>query len=209
MSEYTNTSVGRDQLATPSGDVTRPARVGLGGRSRILSATAFAGAALAFTLPFGTVASCGGEEVRFTGAELVTFDVQPDPSTSHGTLHDDVERNAGLFGLVILLAAAAGLVTAIQGVRRGGTCASVALVAAQLLGLGILFSATGDVMLHRGFVLMFTGLAVAGVVHLAARIRERRDAGRPFWGYAIARCSIALSPTLGIIALIAVLAAGG
>ena len=100
--------------------------------TRLLSATAFAGAALAFALPFGAVSSCDGEEVRFTGAELVTYSVPPDDSHT-GTLHEDVERTSSVLALVTLLAALLGVALAIVGRAGGGICASVGLFAAQVL----------------------------------------------------------------------------
>ena len=185
--------------------VTRVDSVGASRRSgtRLLSATAFAGAVLAFALPFGTVSSCDGEEVRFTGAELATFTVPPDPA-SYGTLHEDVERNAGMPAVFVLLAAAFGLVGAIRAGRpRGGLCASLGLVAAQLLGMAILFTGTAGGAPEAGFGLVLLSLAVAGVVHLVDAVRARRRDGRRIWGYALARCALALSPTLAVILLVA------
>lgn len=170
---------------------------------RLLSATAFTGAVLAFALPFGTVANCDGEEVRFTGAELATFTVPPDPSAS-GTLHTDVERNAGLLAFAALLAAALGLVLAIAGRPRGGICAGFGLVAAQLLGLAILITGDAGGTPAAGFGLALLSFAVAGVVHLVDAVRERRRVGRRVWGYAFGRCVLALWPTFALVALVAI-----
>jgi hypothetical protein len=176
--------------------------------ARLLSATAFTGAVLAFALPFGTVANCDGEEVRFTGAELATFTVPPDPSTS-GTLHADVERNAGVLAFALLLAAALGLVLAIVGRPRGGICAGFGLVAAQLLGLAILITGDAGGTPAAGFGLALLSFAVAGVVHLVDAVRARRRTGRRVWGYAFGRCVLALWPTLALIVLIAIALAAG
>jgi hypothetical protein len=87
----------------------------------------------------------------------------------------------------------------------GGICASVGLVAAQLLGLALLISGDGRATLLAGFWLALLSLAAAGAVHLAAAVQARRRAGRRSRGYAIGQCALALSPTLAVAALIAVL----
>ena len=94
-------------------------RAGLGSRLRLFSATTFVGAMLAFALPFGTGSSCEGEEVRFTGAQLAAFSVPPDGSTT-GTLHVEVESNAGPFAIVVLLVASLGVLYAVRGLAGGG-----------------------------------------------------------------------------------------
>jgi uncharacterized membrane protein HdeD (DUF308 family) len=86
----------------------------------------------------------------------------------------------------------------------GGICASVGLVAAQLLGLALLISGDGGATLLAGFWLALLACA-AGVVHLVAAVQLRRRAGRRSRGYAIGQCALALSPTLAVAALIAVL----
>jgi hypothetical protein len=177
-------------------------------RTRLLSATAFAGAVLAFALPFGTVSNCDGEEVRFTGAELATFTVPPDP-VNDGTLHEDVERNAGLLAACVLLAAVLGLVLAIVGRARGGLCAALGLVAAQLLVVAVLLTGDGGSTPLEGHALALLSLAIAGVVHLIGAVRARRRAGRRIWDYALARLALALSPTLAVIVLIAIALVAG
>jgi hypothetical protein len=186
-----------------------PARgAGLGSRLRLFSATAFVGAALAFTLPFGTVSSCEGEEVRFTGVQLATFDVPPDPS-SPGTLHGQVESNAGLFAVAVLLLAVLGFACVLGGARGGGVFASLGLVAAQLLGLAILVSGTSGATLLAGFWLALLSLAVAGVTHLVLAIRVRRRAGRRVRAYAVVRCALALSPVLVVTVVVALVLLAG
>jgi hypothetical protein len=181
----------------------------LGASSRRISATAFACTALAFTLPFGTVSSCDGEEVTFTGAELATFTVPPDESTSSGTLHTEIERNGGALALVVLLAAVLGFVAALARKRRGGICASLGLVVAQLLGMAILLTGTAGGMVDAGYGLALLSLAVAGVVHLVAALRARRRSGRRVWSYAVGQCCLALSPSLAVVLLIAIAVLSG
>ncbi len=170
---------------------------------RLLSASAFAGAVLAFTLPFGTVSSCDGEEVRFTGGELVTFSVPPDDDPDP-ELHSEIESNAGVPALCALLAAVLGFALVIGGWTGGGICAAVGLVAAQLLGLVILLSTDAGGTPHSGFWLLVLALAFACLVHLVDAVRARRQAGRRVWGYAFARCVLTLLPTLGAVALLAI-----
>jgi hypothetical protein len=185
----------------PSSPPARGAR--LGSRLRLLSATTFAGAMLAFALPFGTVSSCEGEEVRFTGAQLAAFSVPPDESTS-GTLHLEVENNVGPLAVVVLLVAALGVFCAVRGVSGGGICAAVGLIAMQLLGLAVmLLSASGGMPLE-GFWIGLLSLAGAGVAHLVAAVRERQQSGRRVWRYAFVRSALTLSPTLALVGLIAV-----
>jgi hypothetical protein len=179
----------------------------LGSRTRLLSATAFAGAMFAFALPFGVVSSCDGEEVRFTGAQLATFDVPPDDPTT-GTLHTEVEGNAGGVAALVLLLALLGLTFAIGGVARGGVFAALGLVAAQLLAIAILASGDSGASLFEGFWLMLVSLTVAGVVHLVAAARARRRSGRRVWGYVLRNTVLTLLPTLGLIGLIAVVILG-
>ena len=178
-------------------------------KARVLSATAFAGALLAFTLPFGTVASCDGEEVRFTGTELATFSVSPDPN-GDGTLDEEIERNGGALALAMLLVAAFGLVGALVARRpRGGLFAIVGLVAAQLLLGAILLTGSAGGEPDIGFGLAFVSLVAAGVVGLVGACRARRRAGRGVWGYAVGRCALAFSPVLTVLGLGLILGLGG
>jgi hypothetical protein len=140
-----------------------------------MAATAFAGALLAFALPFGMVSSCGGGEVRFTGVELATYSV-PGESTSDRELAADVERSSSHFAIGALLAAAAGLVLLALGLGGAGVCAWIGLVAMQLLLYGITFTSDGS-DLYEGYLLSLLGFAVAGVVCLAGWIRARRKRG--------------------------------
>jgi hypothetical protein len=175
---------------------------GLGSRLRLFSAATFAGALLAFALPFGAVSSCDGEEVHFTGAQLATFSVPPDESG--GTLQMEVEKNAGLFAVLVLLAAALGVVCAIRGVPGGGIYAAGGLLATQLLGLAVLASGSGGGTLFEGFWLALGSLAAACTGHLVAAVRQRRRSGRRVWGYALRNSVLTLSPTLAVTVLIAI-----
>lgn len=178
---------------------SRARRAGIGSRLRLSSATTFVGAMLAFVLPFGSVSSCEGEEVRFTGAQLAAFSVPPDEPTT-GRLHVEVESNAGPFAIVVLLVASLGVLFAVRGAAGGGICAAVGLLAMQLLGLYVLLGGT----LLEGFWVALVLLAAAGIVHLAAGVRRRQQSGRRVRGYAIWSVVLALSPSLAVTALIAV-----
>jgi hypothetical protein len=181
----------------------------LSGRPRLLSAAAFVGALLAFTLPFGAIESCSGEEVRFTGVELVTYDVKPDLSESNPNLHEEVENLVSPFALVVLAAATAGLGLAFRGRRHGGLCASVGLLAAQLLGVAIAVTGTGGGGPIVGYWLAVAALTAASAVHLVDAVRRRQRDGRRFWGYAVAGTAVTLSPTLAIGVLLAIVGVAG
>jgi len=168
--------------------------------SRLFSATAFAAAVLAFALPFGAVSSCDGEEVRFTGVQLATFTVQPDDS-KQGDLHVQVERNGGALALVALVAAGWGLALAAIGRAGGGVCASIGLLAIQLLFWAVLLTSDGG-DLFVGFWLSLVSLAVAAGLHLALAVRVRRRSGGSAWGFAVRRTVLVLLPTLAVIALV-------
>jgi hypothetical protein len=191
-----------DHIDSPRADEFR-ATGDRSARSRLFAATAFVGAMLAFALPFGTVESCEGEEVKFTGAQLATFTVPPDDPD--GPLHEAVENNAGLLAIAVLLAAMFGLIGAISGGRPPiGVCATLGLIAMQLVGVAILIAGTGGATFLAGFWLALGSFAAAGVARLAKGVTARRRAGRPFWGYAVVRCAVAASPTLAVLLLIAI-----
>ena len=168
--------------------------------SRLFSATAFAAAVLAFALPFGAVSSCDGEEVRFTGVQLATFTVQPDDS-KQGDLHVQVERNGGALALVALVAAAWGLALAAIGRAGGGVCASIGLLAIQLLFWAVLLTSDGG-DLFVGFWLALASLAGAATLHLVLAVRARRRSGSPVWTYVVVRTVLALLPTLALFVLV-------
>lgn len=168
---------------------------------RLLSATAFTGAVLAFALPFGAVSSCDGEEVRFTGVELVTQSVPSDPAT-RGELHSSVGRRAGIFALVAAVASALGAALSVLGRSGTGWCAAVGLAALQFTGYAIVTTSdSGD--LYRGFWLALGSLAVAGILALAyaldVRLQEERSIRPP-----LALALAVVLPPLGL-ALVSVL----
>jgi hypothetical protein len=175
--------------------------------SRVLSATAFAAAALAFTLPFGVVTSCDGAEVHFTGAQVAAYSVPARHAKDEG-LRDDLEQNAGPFALAALLAAVFGVALSVLGRTGAGICAAVGIVAMQLLQYATIAVSDGGSDLG-GFWLAFGSFVAAGVVCLVRELRSRRRARRSVWpaiGYAVA----VVLPPLGLIvaavgALIAVL----
>jgi hypothetical protein len=158
------------------------------GVSRIFSATAFAAAALAFALPFGFVSSCDGGEVSFTGAELATFMVPADDRTDR-ELRDRLESNAGAFAFALLVAALAGLVLSVVGLRGVGLCAAVGVALAQLLLYGIVLSADESSSLFVGYWLALASSVTAAIVALVREVRARRQSGRSAWapiGYGVA-----------------------
>ena len=164
--------------------------------SRLLSGTAFAAAALAFTLPFGVASSCDGAEVRFTGTALVTFSVPADDAQDV-ELRDSVERDAGPFALAVLAAAVVGLALSILGCSGAGICAALGLVAMQLLLYAIVAMADGG-DLFAGFWLALSAFAAAGLITLICEVRARRHARRSVWpaiGYAVA----VLLPPVGLV----------
>ncbi len=177
-------------------------------KSRLFSATAFAGAALAFALPFGWLSSCDGEKVRFTGVELATFSVPADDSYS-GTLHEKVERNAGVLALVTLLAAIGGFVVLVAGRRGGGIFASVGLLGIQLLAWAVLLSSDGGGNLLVGFWLALVLLATAAAVHLVRAVQARREDGSRAWRYAVGRTVFVLLPSLALLALLVAAVSSG
>jgi hypothetical protein len=187
-------------------DAATDGRIGL--RGRTISGTAFAGVVLAFLLPFGSVSSCGsGEEVRFTGIELATARVPADPAAG-STLHEDVEGDASVLALIALVAAVTGLGLAAAARKGGGLCAGAGLLALQLLvWVGM---ASWDVFdLYEGFWLSLLAFATAGVTHLVVGVRARRRKGRRSWTYALRSATLALLPTLALVALVVVAGVAG
>ncbi len=169
--------------------------------SRIFSVTALAAVLLAFALPFGAVSSCDGEEVHFTGVELATFRVAPDPEHA-GTLHQEVERNAGMLAVAALGAAAVGIVLALLGWAGCGICASLGLVDMQVMIWAILLTSDAGGDLFVGYWLALTAFAVAALLYFVLGLRSRRQRGRTAWAY-VGRTAAVLSPTLAVSAIAA------
>lgn len=131
-------------------------------------------ALLAFLLPFGTV-SCDGEEVSFTGLELVTRQVQPDPAAAGAPdqgLAGDVETEAGTYALAALVFAAGCLVSAVWRARGGG------FALASLLSLLVLLldaaSTEAEVEIGVGYWAALASTTGAGLLRLGSRRRARR-----------------------------------
>jgi hypothetical protein len=142
-------------------------------------AVLFAAAALAFLLPFGTV-SCGNQTVSFTGLELATMQVPPDPAPrvdpSNG-LAAHVEAQAGAWALLALVLVVCGLVSAVALGRGGGFAFGSGLALCVLL-----FDAatTGaDARVRGGLWLAVTCVAGAGGIRANAVWRARRSRQRP------------------------------
>jgi hypothetical protein len=175
--------------------------------SQVLSGSAFALACIAFTLPFGSVASCSGAEVEFTGVELATFSVDADGFAEQG-LRDGVERNAGLLALATLAFAAAGVALTLFARRGAGICAAAGLAAAQLLLYAMAVSSDGgggDV--DVGYWLVLLGFFAAATACLAGEIRTRKRRCRsilPPIGLALAVTVPPLGTAVAIIAAVLV-----
>ena len=164
--------------------------------SPVLSAAAFAGVLLAFALPFGAVSSCDGEEVSFTGADLVGYSVEPD-SAKRGTLHEDTEHAVGPFAIAVVLVAIAGLGLTILGLRGTGICAAALIVATQLLGYAMVSVSDGSEF-FVGFWLALGISVAAGAVRLADEIDTRRRTGGSMWWLVGLAVAVVLPP-LGLI----------
>ena len=141
-------------------------------------AVLFAAAALAFLLPFGTV-SCGNQTVSFTGVQLATMQVPPDPvprtDPSNG-LAAHVEAQAGAWALLALVLVVGGHVSALALGRGGGFAFGSGFALCVLL-----FDAatTGaDARVRGGLWLALTCVAGAGAMRASAALRARRSRKR-------------------------------
>lgn len=142
-------------------------------------AVLFAAAALAFLLPFGTV-SCGNQTVSFTGVQLATMQVPPDPEPRvdpRNGLAAHVEEQAGAWALLALVLVAGGLVSALALGRGGG----FALGAGFALCVLLLDAATtgADARVRGGLWLALTCVAGAGGIRANAAWRARRSRQSP------------------------------
>lgn len=137
-------------------------------------AVLFAAAALAFLLPFGTV-SCGGEEVAFTGLQLATMQVPPDPKAApdpDGGLAAEIEVEAGAWAFLALVLVAGGLGSALVRGCGGGFAFGSTLSLLILLFSGA--TSYADVSVRGGFWLALASVVSAGVLRVAVRLRARR-----------------------------------
>lgn len=146
--------------------------------TRVVSAAGFAIACLAFTLPFGMVSSCSGGEVQFTGIELATFSVEADRPIDR-ELGDEVEGNAGLIAVIAFVSAAVGFTLAVLGVKGTGVCATIALVAMQLLLYVIVGSSDAGGEPFSGFWLALGSVALAALACVVGELRARRRLQKP------------------------------
>lgn len=146
--------------------------------TRGFSTVLFAAALLAFLFPFGTAESSRGDEVSLTGVELATQSVDQRPAA-----------------LAVLVAAATGLALGLANRRGGGLFASIGLVAVQLLGW--LWVAFDDARVGIGLVLAASAFSGAGLLHLIARMRERRERGELVWHYPILALLVLLPTVAG------------
>lgn len=186
-----------------------PIRPRVARSTRSIAGTAFAGVILALLLPFGSVYSCDtDEEVNFTGIQLATAQVPPDPDNA-GDLSSKVESDATFLALAVLVAAIVGVGLAVAGRRGGGYCAAAGLLALQIfLWVGLVaWEGTFDV--YEGFGLALASFALAGVVQLVAAARMRRSAGARAWTYVVRTTALVLSPTIGLVVLVVVASLGG
>lgn len=173
-----------------------------------------AGAALAFLLPFGTV-SCDGEVVHFTGVELATRHVAPDPDASSSRserLNEEVESEAGTFALMALVFVAfgAGSVTW-RGLGGGFAVAALVSLVLLLLSAAVSFA---DVSILLGFWLALGCVVAATILRARARWsarRRRKQDGvivpRPLFGDWLRRHAPSWALGAGGVAVIVVLEA--
>jgi len=137
-------------------------------------------ASLAFFLPFGTVA-CDGEVVHFTGMELATRQVPPDPDSRNAPgdrLDDEVEADAGTYALMALVFAIVGVgAVTWRGLGGGFAVASLLSLVLLLLDAGV---SMADVQIEGGYwlalALLFGAVTIRGRSRWRAR-RERRRTG--------------------------------
>jgi hypothetical protein len=137
-----------------------------------------AAASLAFFLPFGTVA-CDGEVVHFTGVELATRHVPPDPDSRSAPgerLDDEVESDAGTYALMALVFAVVGIgAVAWRGLGGGFAVASLLSLVLLLLDSGV---SMADVRIEIGYWLALGLVLTAVVMRARSRWRARRSRRR-------------------------------
>jgi hypothetical protein len=159
---------------------------------RLISGSAFAAVAIAFALPFGAVSSCDEEEVRFTGVQLVTFDVPPDREHG-GELHVAVERRASLLALAALAIAVGGVALTVLRRKGAGWCAAAGLATIQLVAYAI-GTASDSADLFIGYGIGLAGFALAGLLLLANELGARVEAGRSIWPPLALAVAVVLPP---------------
>src|SRR5262245_41441829 len=140
--------------------------------ARLAIPTLFAVALLAFLLPFGTV-SCG-TPVSFTGVELATAHVAGDDDV----VVDGANGTPAVVAAFAAVAAAAGLLLALAGVRGQGTSALTGLLALLLLPW---MTGLAEFRVHEGFVLSVAALASIVAWRSRVLVVRRRAARWRVW----------------------------
>jgi len=133
-----------------------------------------AAASLAFFLPFGTV-SCDGQVVHFTGMQLATQRVPPDPDRPNrfgAPLEEDVEADAATYALMALVFAIGGIASvAWRGLGGGFAVASLLSLVVLLLDAGM---SMADVRIEAGYWLALGFVLTAVILRGRSRWRARR-----------------------------------
>lgn len=133
----------------------------------------FALIALCFLLPFATV-SCGDAETTFTGYQLATWTVPEGGTIGDRDISAQVEDRGSLLAVLILTAAALGLVAGVLRLPRGeGWSAAVGLVLTLAL-LYRLVSSLASATIYEGYTFTLLLFAWAAVLHGARAWRRRR-----------------------------------
>jgi hypothetical protein len=140
--------------------------------AKIAVSTLFGVALLAFLLPFGAV-SCG-TPVTFTGVALATANVTGDDEL----IVEEVNANGAVPALVAALAAGAGLVLALLGVRGQGTGALVGVLALLVLPW---LTGLAEFRVHEGFVIAVSALASIVAWRSRVLVRRRKAHGLRIW----------------------------
>ena len=187
----------------PSDDLIERRRVSaerrLRASARRVAALGFAGAILAFALPFGAVEGCDGQEARFTGVELATFHVEEDRTYAfERTLHEELERHGGVLALATIVAAAVGLVLTTVVARRGARAAAiVGLVTIQALAWAIGLSADSEgTHFLVGFWVALGALLVALEALSVPARRARGERGVTLAGNLLLHALTAVAPVI-------------
>jgi hypothetical protein len=132
------------------------------------SATLFVAVLLALFLPFGNaVASCGSQNADFSGIEMLTGTIEPNPSGPGAAVNEEdrkfveqIEQDGWFFMAALTGLALIGLVlTTLAGGRLWGTCCALIAIDAALLALFVNFSDA-----HVGFHLVFWPTAIGALL---------------------------------------------
>jgi hypothetical protein len=142
------------------------------------SPTLFAVIALCFLLPFATV-SCSEAETTFTGYQLATWTVPEGGTVGDRDISAQVEDKGSVLAVLILAAAALGLVAGVLRLPRGeGWCAAVGL-ALTLALLYQLVTSMASATIYEGYTFTLLLFVWAAVLHGARAWRRRRRPHAP------------------------------